>query len=177
MPDPDDPARWQGFAADVAYLKARGEYTIGWVNGFFSGCHYFFRHYQDLLVDLLLQPEMVNRLMARLGPGIWQAARQMLAAGVDCVGFVDDLGSSKNLLISPKIYQQYFLPWHQALADVVHGYGAAMHMHSHGNINLVLDMIVGTGVDMLNPLDPTEGLDLALIRAALSRLDAGRRHG
>ena len=51
-----------------------------------------------------------------------------------------------------------------ALADLVHGYGSALHMHSHGNINLILDRIVGTGVDMLNPLDPTEGMDLALVR-------------
>ena len=56
------------------------------------------------------------------------------------------------------------------MVDLAHGYGAAIHMHSHGNINLVLDLIVGTGVDMLNPLDPTEGMDLASIRARYPRL-------
>ncbi len=170
LPDADDPARWRGFAEDVAYLKACGEYTVGWVNGFFSGCHYFFRDYQELLVDLLWQPELVNRLLARLGDWNLRAARHMLEAGVDCVGFVNDLGSSKNLLLSPALYERHFLPWHGALADLVHGYGAALHMHSHGNINLILDRIVGTGVNMLNPLDPTEGMDLAAIRERYPRL-------
>ena len=41
---------------------------------------------------------------------------------------------------------------------------AALHMHSHGNINPILDQVVGAGIDMLNPLDPTDGMDLADIR-------------
>jgi len=164
LPDPDDPARWRGFAADVAYLKAKGEYTVGWVNGFFSGCHYFFLDYQDFLADLLLEPLLVDRLLARLGDWNLRAARHMLEAGVDCVGFCDDLGSSGSMLISPALYRRFFLPWHGVLADVVHSLGGTLHMHSHGNINAILDDVVGTGVDMLNPLDSTDGMDLAAIR-------------
>ena len=37
-------------------------------------------------------------------------------------------------------------------------------MHSHGNINAILDQVVGAGVDMLNPLDATDGMDLADIQ-------------
>jgi len=170
LPDPDDPARWQGFAADVAYLKAKGEYTVGWVNGFFSGCHYFFRDYEDFLADLLLEPALVERLLARLGDWNLRAARHMLEAGVDCVGFCDDLGSSNSLLISPALYRRYFLPWHAALAEVVHSFGGVLHMHSHGNINPILDQVVGAGVDMLNPLDPTDGMDLADIRQRYPKL-------
>ncbi len=170
VPDPDDPARYAGFAADVAFLKSRGEYTVGWVNGFFSGCHYFFRDYQDFLTDLIWQPELVTALTTRLGSWNLIAAKRMLEAGADCIAFCDDLGSSKNLLISPDLYRRYFLPWHAALADLVHGYGATVHMHSHCNINLILDDIVGAGIDMLNPLDPTEGMDLAFMRARYPRL-------
>lgn len=164
LPDVDDPHRWAGFAADVAHLKGRGEFTVGWVNGFFSGCHYFFRDYQDLLADLLLEPELVERLLARLGDWNLRAARHMLEAGVDCIGFCDDMGSSTSLLFSPALYRRFFLPWHAALAEVVHGAGGVLHMHSHGNINEILDDIVGTGVDMLNPLDSADGMDVGAIR-------------
>ena len=170
LPDVDDPGRWQGFAADVAFYKSRGEYTVGWINGFFSGGHYFFQDYQDCLSGLLLEPELSSRLTRLLGEWNLGAARHMLDAGVDCIALCDDLGSSKNMLISPRIYKRLFLPWHGALADLVHSYGAALHLHSHGNINLVLDQVVGAGIDMLNPLDPTEGMDLADIRARHPRL-------
>ncbi len=170
LPDPDDPARWKGFAEDVAYLKSAGEYTVGWVNGFFSGVHYFFSDYQDWLANLLLEPELVERLLARLGDWNLRAARNMLAAGVDCIGFCDDLGATANLLISPAVYRRYFLPWHTALAEEVHAGGGVLHMHCHGNINAILDDIVGTGVDMLNPVDRTDGMDLGTIRERHPRL-------
>lgn len=164
LPDPEDPRRWHGFRQDLAYLKARGEYTVGWVNGFFSGCHYFFCDYQDFLISLIDEPELVERLLAKLGDWNLKAARMMLEAGVDCIGFCDDLGSGDRLLFRPELYDRFFFPWHQALCELVHSYGACLHMHSHGNINKILDRIVATGIDMLNPLDPTEGMDLAAIK-------------
>ena len=170
LPDPDDPARWAGFAADVAYLKAAGEYTVGWVNGYFSGGHYFFCDYQDWLANLLLEPELAERLLARLGDWNMRAARHMLEAGVDCIGFCDDLGATANLLISPALYRRSFRPLHAALAEEVHAGGGVLHMHCHGNINAILDDIVGTGVDMLNPVDRTDGMDLAAILERHPRL-------
>jgi uroporphyrinogen decarboxylase len=164
LPAPDRPERWTGFAEEVAYLKERGEYTVGWVNGFFSGCHYFFCDYQELMAAMVWQPEMVQVLADKLGAWNLRAAQHMLDAGVDCIGFVDDLGSGANLLFRPDLYRRYFWPWHRALVELVHGYGRHVHMHSHGNINKVLDLIVETGVDMLNPLDPTEGMDLGAIK-------------
>ncbi len=164
LPDPDAPERWQGFRADVAYLKAQGEYTVGWVNGFFSGCHYFFCDYQELLMNLLLNPELVTAILRRLGDWNLRAARQMCEAGIDCVGLVEDMGTAQNLLFRPAIYDKLLFPWHRALCDLVHGYGAHVHMHSHGNINKILDRIVDTGIDMLNPLDPTEGMDLRAVK-------------
>jgi uroporphyrinogen decarboxylase len=160
LPDPEDAERWRGFSEDLAYLKARGEYTVGWVNGFFSGCHYFFCDYQDFLISLITEPELVDRILSKLGNWNLKAAQVMLEAGVDCVGFVDDLGSGDNLLFRPELYDRFFFPWHRALCDLVHSYGAHVHMHSHGNINRILDRIVETGIDMLNPLDPTERINL-----------------
>lgn len=93
----------------------------------------------------------------------------MLEAGVDCIAFVDDLGSENALLFRPELYDRFFFPWHAALCDLAHSFGAHVHMHSHGNINRILDRIVDTGIDMLNPLDPTEGMDLATIKEKYGR--------
>ncbi len=164
LPDPEQPERWIGYRQEVAYLKQRGEYVIGHVNGFFSGCHYFLRDYQDLMTDLILQPELVATLVKKLGDWNLRAARMMLEAGVDCIGFCDDLGSGDNLLFRPELYRRFFFPWHRALCDLVHSYGKHVHLHSHGNINRILDLVVDSGIDMLNPLDPGEGMDLAAIK-------------
>lgn len=169
LPDPEDHARWHGFAQDVAYLKSQGEYTVGYINGFFSGCHYFFCDYQEFLMSLVLNHELVARLTKILGEWNLKAAKMMLEAGVDCIAFVDDLGSENALLFRPELYDRFFFPWHAALCDLAHSFGAHVHMHSHGNINRILDRIVDTGIDMLNPLDPTEGMDLATIKEKYGR--------
>jgi len=164
LPDPDAPERWQGFRSDVAYLKDKGEYTVGWVNGFFSACHYFFCDFQELLINMVVSPELVSALLQMVGEWNLRAAYQMCEAGIDCVGFVEDMGTTQSLLFRPAFYDKYLFSWHRALCDLVHSYGAHVHMHSHGNINKILDRVVDSGIDMLNPLDPTEGMDLRAIK-------------
>ena len=55
---------------------------------------------------------------------------------------------------------QWILPWHKALCDLAHDFGAYVHLHSHGNINKILPLILSTGVDMLDPFDIYESMDL-----------------
>jgi uroporphyrinogen-III decarboxylase len=164
LPDPEDPVRWRGIGQDVAYLKARGEYTLGYLNGFFSACHYYFCDYQEFMMALILDQELVEQLMLRLGDWNLRAARMLCESGVDCIVLSDDLGSEGSLLFDPRLYDRFFFPWHRALCDLAHGCGVHVHLHSHGNILPLMDRLVETGIDMLNPLDQTEGMDLALLK-------------
>lgn len=164
LPNPEDPTRWEGFCRDVAYLKSKGEYTVGYLNGFFSGGHYFFMDYQDLMLNLALDEELVKRMVEKLGNWNLKAARMMCEAGVDCISLADDLGSDRSLLFGPELYDRLFFPWHRNLCDLAHSYGVHVHLHSHGNIMKLMDRLVETGIDMLNPLDQTEGMDLAVIK-------------
>jgi uroporphyrinogen-III decarboxylase len=164
LPDPEDPARWHGLRQDVAYLKARGEYTLGYLNGFFSSCHYYFCDYEAFMMALVLDQELVERLMLRLGDWNLKAARMLCEAGVDCIVLADDLGSEDSLLFRPSLYNRFFFPWHRALCDLAHGYGVHVHLHSHGNIMPLMERLVETGIDMLDPLDQSEGMDLAFLK-------------
>jgi len=167
LPDPKAPARYQGFAEDVAWAKAHGEWTVGWVNGFYSGVHYFLRPYEEFCVDLLGDPEFARALIERVGNWSLAAAQKMCEAGVDCIGFCDDLGSGQALLLSPALYREFILPWHTRLCELVHAYGAVVHMHSHGAILPILGDIASAGVDILNPLDPDDHMPMAEARAAV----------
>lgn len=165
LPDPCDPRRWEGFAADVAWFKARGEFTHGHINGFFSGLHYFLMDYPEVLMGFRSEPESMKRLMAILGEWNLAAARQMLEAGVDCITLCDDLGTGARLLMAPSIYREFIQPWHARLNQLVHSYpGRYTHLHSHGCIVKIFADIVAAGFDMVNPLDADEGMDLAELK-------------
>ena len=108
----------------------------------------------------MLDPENTKRLIDTIGEWNIAAADELLRRGVDCITLCDDLGSADNLLISPESYEKFIQPWHRRLCDLAHSYGAYIHLHSHGNLNKIIDKVIDTGVDMLNPFDMNESMDL-----------------
>ena len=164
LPDPNDPSRYEGIAEETAFYRGKGCIVYGNVNGFFSGLHYFLYPYDMLLADLLLEPEFIMEMLNKVGEFNLAAAENLLKCGVDMITFCDDLGSGTSMLISPGLYRRFFFPWHKKLADLCHSYGAYLHMHSHGNINKIMDDIYESGVDILNPCDPNDGMDLPLLK-------------
>jgi uroporphyrinogen decarboxylase len=164
LPDAGAAQRYQGFAAEVAYYKQHDLITYANLNGFFSGIHYYLYPYDLLLMDLLLEPDFVQAMLDRLGAWNLCAAEHLLQCGVDVIAFCDDLGSGQSLLMSPLLYRRFFAPWHKRLADLCHRYGALLHMHSHGNINAIIGDLCAAGIDLLNPNDPEEGMDLPALK-------------
>jgi hypothetical protein len=164
LPDAHDPARWEGVREEIAHYKAHGFVTYGNLNGFFSGIHYYLRKYDDLLADLILDPGLVDALLDKIGAFNLAAAEEFLARGADMLCFCDDLGSGNALLMSPALYRRFFKPWHAKLAALCRERGAVLHMHSHGNINEILDDLAEIGVGMLNPNDPEERMDLPALQ-------------
>lgn len=167
LPDPHDPARYAGFAQDVAWAKEHGQWTVAYVNGIFSACHYFVLDYQEFMMDLLVEPELCNAILEKVGSWTVAVAEELCKAGVDCVAFCDDLGSGQSMLISPELYREFIKPWHKKLCDTVHAHGAVVHMHSHGAIMPILEDIVEIGVDILNPVDPDDKMPIDQVKEIL----------
>jgi uroporphyrinogen-III decarboxylase len=165
LPDPADPNRYKGLAEDVRYLKSKGEYVLGSLNGVFSGLHYFFMKYEHMLVALFDNPHLIHALLEQLGQWNLIAAENMINAGIDCITFCDDLGSRDNLIISPDQYRLFIKPWHQKICEKTHAMGAAVHLHCHGAIQLIMGDLVACGFDFINPFDPDEKWDIEQLLA------------
>ncbi|MHC4395772.1 MAG: uroporphyrinogen decarboxylase family protein [Planctomycetota bacterium] len=177
LPNPSDPARYKGFEDDVRFFKEAGFFTAANLNGFFSGPHYFCIDYQQFLMSMLLDAENTKKLIDTIGEWNMAAAEEMLGRGVDCIVLCDDLGSAQNLLIAPELYEQWILPWHKELCDLAHSYGGYVHLHSHGNINKILGLVLAAGVDMLNPFDTYESMDLVeFLRSDTNTIPVGGLH-
>jgi hypothetical protein len=160
-PDANDLARYEGVATRARFLKERGYFTQGGINGFFSGVWYFWRPFDAFLVDLIERPALAAELVRRVGEFNLKVARHLLDCGVHAISFPDDLGYNRATFISPALYREFFYPWHQRLAQLCHDYGAFMNMHSHGNLNAIMPLLYEAGVDILNPVGPSDGMNLA----------------
>ena len=69
---------------------------------------------------------------------------------VDGVMFHDDWGSQRSLLISPKMWRQYFKPLYQQYIDIAHSHGKKISMHSDGYTLDIIPDLIEMGLDALN---------------------------
>ena len=160
MPDPRDPERYTEIREAVSFLNSEQYFTIVKLHGFFAGAHYLFRPFDQLLMDMATDEDYADAIIARIGDHTLACAEEVLNTGVDCLFIGDDLGSTNSLLISPTMYRRFIQPWHARLAELCHAHGAFLHVHSHGHILPIMDDLVDSGIDMMDPLGPTDGIDL-----------------
>lgn len=164
MPDPTDPKRYIGVKNIIRFFKKKGYFTSAEVNGFFSGVWYRYYNFEDFFSNMVLDKKFTKRLIDLIGEFNLASAQEFLKRGVDSIQFPDDLGFNSGLFFSPTLYQHYFYSWHKRMADFCHQYGAYCHMHSHGNINEILPLIVEAGIDILDPLGPSDNIDLREVK-------------
>jgi uroporphyrinogen decarboxylase len=159
-------------------FKGRKAVTAICRDAFFNPA--FLRGMSNYLMDMIENPRLVHQLVdICLGYDI-PAMQRMVAAGVDVVVFGDDYADTQSTLMSPKHFQEFVLPGLKRCVDAAHEAGAYVVKHTDGNIMPIIDMIVDTGIDGLNPLEPPAGMDIGLIKhrygdrlALIGNIDCG----
>jgi len=164
IPDANNPKRYEGVKKNIEYFKEKGYFTSAEINGFFSGVWYRYQNMQDFMVNMVINEEFAKKVVDMVAKFNLETARNFLERRVDSILFCDDLGSNTGMLISPDLYRKFFYPWHKKLAELCHDYDAYLNMHSHGDINEIMPLLVEAGVDILNPVGPSDNMDLGELK-------------
>jgi uroporphyrinogen decarboxylase len=66
----------------------------------------------------------------------------------------DDWGTQTNTIASPTVYRKLFLPYYRRLNDLAHSIApqVKMFLHSCGAIYSILDLVIDSGFDIVNPV-------------------------
>ena len=64
--------------------------------------------------------------------------------------------------LPPALFERFVVPYVTEMVDLIHSKGARVRLHCHGKIGRVLDMIVATGADSLDPCEPPPDGDITL---------------
>ncbi len=111
----------------------------------------------------LTEPDFVaelHELATEHGLRNLRALLPEIRANVDILMMAaDDWGTQRSTIASPKVFRQLFLPYRRRLNDEAHRLapGVKTYLHSCGAIYTLLDMIVESGFDILNPVQWTAG--------------------
>ncbi len=126
-----------------------------------AGCNLFewgtfLRRMDNFLMDLVVQPHEVERLLDALMEVHLETLEKIchwVGDVVDIVRFGDDLGTQHGPFMDPEIYRKLFKPRHALLAEYVHRH-SSMHtyLHSCGSIYRMIPDIIEAGIEILNPV-------------------------
>ena len=124
----------------------------------------FVRGFNDLLADFLTAPEFAHRLMDKVLEVNIQVARNALRAGADIIVLGDNYAGNTGPLFSRAVFEEFVLPRLKRMVDAIHEEGGKAVKHSDGNIWPLLDLIVDTGIDGINPIEPAAGMDIGEVK-------------
>lgn len=160
-PDPHWPLRFQAMAE-----KAQAEsdrfvlFSFEW--SLFERAH-FLRGMEQLLVDMLLEPELADALLDAILEFNLVAIERACRLPIDGIIFGDDYGSQRGLLMSPTLWRRFLKPRLRRQFELTRRHGKVACLHSCGDISAIVPDLIEIGLQVLNPVQP-EALDLPALK-------------
>ena len=120
--------------------------------------------YAEFLMATASDPGLVAELVEFSVDYNLILAKEAVTRGVKIVYTGDDFAYNSGPLVSPRSFRKLFYP---GLCKVVQGFkdlGLYVMKHTDGDIMSIIDMIIDSGIDCLDPLDPVAGMNLKAIK-------------
>jgi uroporphyrinogen decarboxylase len=156
-PDPYAPHRFESLKRIVQRYK--GKYAIGVHLNDVLSIPRNLMGFQNLMMAFC-EPELLKGLVDLSVNVNTELAKEAAKLGADFVFTGDDYASTEAPFISPKMFREYLYPGLKKVIAGFHEQGLPVIKHTDGNIMPLLDMIIDSGIDCLDPIDPLAGLDL-----------------
>jgi MtaA/CmuA family methyltransferase len=133
-------------AVELYARQVKGVYPIiGWVEGPFAEAADL-RGVNNILMDIALESDIVEDIMAVTLEQAVSFAKEQIAAGADIIGVGDAVAS----LVGPKLYQKTVLPYEAELLRRIREAGAKTKLHICGNIGPYLEILPVAHCDILD---------------------------
>jgi len=166
-----DPGFWDTLRERALELRRTSDRALMIV----IGCNLFewgtfLRRIDNFLMDLVAEPEQVERLLDALMErhlAVLEKACRAVGDVADVIRFGDDLGTNGGPFMSPKTYRQLFKPRHTMLCDYVHKHSKMKtFLHSCGSIRALMPDLIEAGYDVINPMQTTcKGMEAEGLKA------------
>jgi uroporphyrinogen decarboxylase len=114
------------------------------------------RGLEKMMLDMLLRPDIANRILDIPYHYHLTAAKKLVELGVDMIWTGDDMGAQNSMLISPAMWRTYFKPRMAHFIAELKAINPDVKVayHSDGNIRPIIPELIEIGLDVLNPIQP-----------------------
>ncbi len=122
-----------------------GIFTRAWrILGFENFCLY--------LID---KSDLVEKIFRRVGDIQLQVFKKIVSMdNIGAMWYGDDLGFANSTMVSPDVYRKYLFPYLEEMGRICRQRDIPFIVHSHGNINEILNDLYLCGFNAIHPVGP-----------------------
>ena len=161
-PDPDAPYRLGGLPGYVTRFK--GKKAIVWCQRAEFMWAAELCRLDNFLMFMVEQPQLAHEVLEMVNEFAVRLARRAVRAGAEIIMLGDDIAYRTHPMISPAMYETFIRPRLARIVEAVHDEGAFVVKHSDGNLWPILELMVSTDIDGINPLEPVAGMDIGEVK-------------
>ena len=161
-----EPQRAHLTLLDLARDRFKGNVALFWLMRGVFVHSWRLTGMENYMMKLYRDPEFIHRISSMVTEYNLKQLEMLAAAGLDVLVVEDDIAATNNLLISPKHFMEFVNPYNRKLVNRAHELGLKVVRHSDGNLWPIMDILVDSGYDGINPLEPQAGMDLKKVKDA-----------
>ncbi len=119
---------------------------------------------ENLMLKMFDDPDFVHSIAQMTFEYNVQLLDMLVEAGLDVLIVEDDIADKNFPLIAPDQFREFINRYNRQLVALGHEKGLKVIRHSDGNLWPLMDILLASGYDGLNPLEPQAGMDLKRVR-------------
>ncbi len=146
----------------LAALGGRGILYVSYPDPMYAAASLFSA--EDFAVWCITDPGGVQALIDHQAEAAEACVESLAAAaaGMPLLFYTAGPEVATPPLLSPALFGRFVTPYQKRLIGIFHRHGHCAAIHCHGRVGRVLDEILETGVDALEPIEPPPQGDIGL---------------
>jgi len=149
---------------DLAVDRFKGQKAIFWLMRGSFVRSWRLMGMTNLMMNLYSDPEFVHAIARMMLEFNLAQLDLLVEAGLDVLVIEDDIASTKTPMISPEHYFTYVNHYNRQIVARAHEKGLKVIRHSDGNLWPLMDILLETGYDGINPLEPQAGMGMKKVK-------------
>jgi uroporphyrinogen decarboxylase len=120
---------------------------------------------EELYVMFYEEPELAHEKARHKVAESVEIAKRQVDQGVDFICVNIDYGYNDGPFLSPSMFSEFVTPYLTEVVSNMHALGTKVILHSDGDLRLILDQLISSGIDGYQSIDPQGHMDIADVKA------------
>lgn len=119
----------------------------------------------NYMTNVYADPEFIQMLAQMMMEFSLAQLELLVEAGLDVLVIEDDIAMDKGPLLSLEHFKLFINYYNRQIVERAHQKGLKVVRHSDGNLWPLLDVLIESGYDGINPLEPQAGMEIKKVKA------------